>query len=248
MTNCSMPPLWEEKDAVFLVTGMTENERFVRDLAGTPAIRRYTVSEDMDNLVYYKLAYTPPYESFEGLRRLYLLLMDAAGLQAQYRGVLALDLSEWLDHPREDYLHIAFKYLHDHRRDWKLLFVAGAADTGQLQPLVQTAALYLRPQLWQLCLFRDLPVLEHYIAARLSITPEACTALAGLCSRLTPLHSCAVLEQVLQELQDLAGERVTRRILQRYLKEETSLVAILNGGPIEAAVPGSKEEESHAPI
>lgn len=244
MTNWSIPDLWAGKDAVFLITAMEENERLVRELAHAQTQRTPELFDGLTPVVYRRLPYVAPYESFNELRLLSLQIHDAAGLRAEFRGIVALDLSEWLSHESDNYLKITFKYLHDHRSIWKSLFVAGDADSGRLQFMLQTAAAYLRPRCRQLCLFHDKPLLQQYIAANLSIVPDACRMLAQLCMEIPAVQDCAVMEQIFGELGSASRGSVSCRTLQSYLQDDSGLMVLLNGGtPVSLPVPEPERKE-----
>lgn len=244
MTNWSIPDLWAGKDAVFLITAMEENERLVRELAHAQTQRTPELFDGLTPVVYRRLPYVAPYETFNELRMLALQIRDAAGLRAEFRGIVALDLSEWLGHETDNYLKVTFKYLHDHRSSWKSLFVAGDADFGRLQWMMQTAAVYLRPRWRQLCLFHDKPLLQQYIAANLSIEPEACQILARLCTEIPAAQNCSVMEQIFGELKSLSRGCVSCRTLYRYLRDDSSLLVLLNGGiPESISLPEPERKE-----
>lgn len=232
--------LWEDRDAVFLVTKTEENERLVRELAQEQLALTPGYFDGTAPLVYNRLAYVPPYETFGGLRRLAAQIRDAAGLRAEFRGIVALDLQEWLDHENELYLSVTFKYLHDHRRSWKILVTAGEIPARRMQPLLLAAAPYLRPDLRQLCLFQDRALLQSYLHAHADLEPAAAAVLAGVCMRAPALHSCAVTGQILDELRGHTRTQITTAFLRRYLQEETSLPALLGASPYRA--PGQAPE------
>ena len=114
--------LWEDADAVFLITGMEENERFAKELAQAQMKVTPERFDGVFPIVYQKMLYTAPFEKFHGLRQLASQIRDATGLRACYRGIVGLDLTDWFGHEQEEYLKITFKFLHDHRQMWKLLF------------------------------------------------------------------------------------------------------------------------------
>ena len=55
-------------------------------------------SESENPGVFYKIKYIPPYEKFNGLRELVLLMFDAKGLQYDYKGMVCIDVTEWTGH------------------------------------------------------------------------------------------------------------------------------------------------------
>ena len=221
---------WKGKDAVFLITAMKENERLTRDLARTLSHQEPALFDGLAPVVYQKLLYCAPFESFEELRRLELQLREVTGLRACYRGIVALDLSEWVGHEQEEYLHITLKYLHDHRHLWKCIFLAGNQELPQIVPLLQTAAQYLRPGVQHLCLFRDMPLLTQYIQASIDITPQACSTLAKCFQEIPGAQNCVLLEQVLGELVSKAANgKVTAQDVAAYLGDDTALLSLIYG-------------------
>lgn len=226
--------LWKNRDAVFLVTKMEENERFVRELAQEQMARTPEWFDGTAPLVYNRLPYVAPYEKFGCLRQLAAQLRDTAGLRAEFRGIVALDLREWLGHEEELYLSVTFKYLHDHRQTWKILLTAGEATARRIQPLLLAAAPYLRPDLRRLYLFRYRSLLQSYLFSRANLEPEAAALLATTCMQTPALQSCAVTGQILDELRSRTSSRVTAAVLRSYLQEETSLPALLDALPCQA--------------
>lgn len=247
MTNWSIPDLWDGKDAVFLVTEMSENERLVQDLARAQAQHNACAFDGQRPAVYHKLLYVPPYETFTGLRQLSAQILADTGLRACFRGIVALDLSEWLGHETDEYLKITFKYLHDHRNGWKLLFLAGNCPAQRLSPLVQAAAPYLRLRRRQLCLFRDVDLLGRYIAANLPADRNACRLLTEVCMRTPALHDCAALEQIFGDLAPEPGKRVTTRQLREYFQDDSSLPAMLGVQAPALTEQGETEHEQRMP-
>ena len=243
MENWLPTDLWESRDAVFLVTGMAENERFVRELAREQQTRTPGFFSGPDPLVYNRMPYVAPYEKFDCLRRLASQIRDTAGLRAEFRGIVALDLSEWKGHEAELYLKVTFKYLHDHRQPWKVLVTAGDTSARELQPLVQTAAPYLRPDLRRIYLFRYPSLLQSYLDSRLDMEPDAAALLARVCIQTPTLHSCAVTGQMLDELGARSPRRVTVEALHRYLEDETCLPALLGASSLRLDAPALEEKE-----
>lgn len=238
---------WKGKDAVFLITAMKENERLTRDLARALSHQEPALFDGLAPAVYQKLLYCAPFEPFQGLRQLELQLRNATGLRACYRGIVALDLSEWVGHEQEEYLHITLKYLHDHRHLWKCIFLAGNRDLPQITPLLQAAAQYLQPGVQRLCLFRDMPLLAQYIQASINITPKACSMLAKSLQDIPGAQNCAILEQVLGELiSKAANGKVTSQDVTAYLADDDALLSLIHGqapGRTEAGrcLPDSRE-------
>ena len=245
MANWLSENLWDGADAVLLCTGMEENERFVQDLGRAQARLTPDWFDGLVPVVYHKLLYTAPFQPFEGLRELVLKIREAAGLRACYQGIAALDLSEWLGHEQEEYLTISFKYLHDHRKDWRILFTFGAAGPDRILRMMQTAAPFLRPSIRQMELFRNEGLLESYLTAQAPVLlqPRACALLVKTLMASPALHNCALVLQILEEL-SCGHSRISCRSVQDYLTRPGSLTALLGcpardvpAGPPDPKVP-----------
>lgn len=130
----------KEKKFTFLLTGMENN-----DAAAEKYVRKN--GYDGAKVVQYKLEYAVPYAKFQGIAEFermtqYKPFCDVAKKQA----VAIIDLSEWLNHEKEDFLEIFMKYLHDY--DWSFfkyeyVFTAGKADRTQIRALYRLASEYL---------------------------------------------------------------------------------------------------------
>lgn len=187
---------------------------------------------------------TAPFERFEGLRQLVLKTRDAAGLNACYQGITALDLSEWLGHEQEEYLQISLKFLHDHRRDWRVLFTFGAAGPDRILRMMQAAAPFLRPSIRQLQLFRNEALLQSYLTAQspVLLQPRACALLSKTLMASPALHNCALVLQILEDLSS-CHSRITCRSVQDYLTSPGSLAALLGCQAQDATAVPAKEKE-----
>lgn len=244
MANWLSTNLWDGADAVFLCTGMEENERFIQDLGRAQVQITPEWFHGLVPVVYHKLLYTAPFQPFDGLRELVLKTRDAAGLNACYQGIAALDLSEWLGHEQDEYLKITFKFLHDHRKDWRILFTFGAARPDRTIRLMQAAAPFLRPSLRQLQLFRNEGLLQDYLTAQspVLLQPRACDLLSKTLMASPALHNCALVLQILEDLSS-GHSRISCRSVQDYLTRPGSLTALL-GCPAQTplTVPAKEKE------
>ena len=244
MANWLSTNLWDGADAVFLCTGMEENERFIQDLGRAQVQITPEWFHGLIPVVYHKLLYTAPFERFEGLRELVLKTREAAGLNACYQGIAALDLSEWLGHEQEEYLKISLEFLHDHRKDWRILFTFGAAGPDRILRLMQAAAPFLRPSIRQLQLFRNEGLLQDYLTAQspVLLQPRACDLLSKTLMASPALHNCALVLQILEDLSS-GHSRISCRSVQDYLTRPGSLTALL-GCPAQTplTVPAKEKE------
>lgn len=224
--------LWGNKDAIFLITAMKENERLAKELVEAQAAQMPAQFDGLRPIVYQKLLYVPPFEQFRELHRLELQIRDATGLRAYYRGVVALDLSEWFEHEHEEYLSITFKYLHDHRKYWKILFLVGKRTIQDITPMTQITIQYLRLGCQQVCLFQDITLLKSYIQYNVNITHQACNLLAEIFKETPKAQSYVLLNQILDEISSQSAEdKIDYTNLKDYCSDSYSLLSLIKGTP-----------------
>ena len=236
--------LWKDADAVFLITGMEENERFAKELARAQMEVTPEHFDGISPIVYQKMLYTAPFEKFHSLRQLASQIRDATGLRACYRGIVGLDLTDWFGHEQEEYLKITFKFLHDHRQMWKILFTAGDADISRIQRMMVAAAPYLRLNCRELYLFRDQELLGKYLAGQSGLSPSVCRILAEKLAATPAAHNCALISQILTDIAAKA-DTVNSAAVRNYIHAPDNLLSILEGGvpPVVRSRTHEKEKE-----
>ena len=101
-------------------TDLTEAESLIKILAEEEKKRTPQAFAGNEPCVYFKLPYVPPCDPFKELRRLILRIRENTGLRANFRGVVAIEVSDWIGHEREEYFTVLLKYLYDHRAFWML--------------------------------------------------------------------------------------------------------------------------------
>lgn len=123
---------------LFFLSGSRDNERLAQAYLENRYPGRDTVS--------LKLPYDPPFREFRGIR----LFQKGAAYhpfrdQPVRKKLCILDLSEWVEHPRDEYLETFFAFLHDYRGFFQFtyVFTAGEATADQIRPLRELAARYL---------------------------------------------------------------------------------------------------------
>lgn len=236
--------LWNDKDAIFLITAMPENERFAKELVEAQASQFPAQFDGISPIVYQKFLYVPPFEHFKELHRLEMQIQKATGLRAYYRGAVAIDLSEWFGHEDEEYLSITFKYLHDHRKYWKILFLVGSHTISDIIPMVQTVVQYLCLGFQQICLFQDFSLLKNYIEYSVSVTPQAAFLLAKIFQNTSKVQNYVLLNQILSEISIKAAEnKIDCNDLKSYFSDDCSLFSLINGKPFNIDINENVKEE-----
>jgi len=72
----------------------------------------------------YVMKYIPPFDKhFDLLFRLQGIAAEEARFQDEYRGYILVDVSEYLQHEKEEWFDISLKFLHDRNELWKYIFL-----------------------------------------------------------------------------------------------------------------------------
>ena len=186
-----------KKSFIFMVTGVPDSVQ---------SARAYIRSCRPDCTVFsYKLSYTPPYQSFNGIR-MYQYVTRYRPFQSEphRRCAMILDLSEWLGHENEEYLRIFFKFLHDESSFYhkEYILTAGEADERAIRSLYLLAAEYLPGgKILQDKTLRDPDALREYLEEHYPLETDAADYLARLYLR----HPVSGLDKVRMLTDDLFG-------------------------------------------
>lgn len=220
-----------------IITDLTESEALIRQMA-QDAQRAYP--EDFAGkspCVYYKMPYIPPYETFQELRRLILRVRENTGLRAHFRGVVAIEVTEWLGHEEEEYFTVLLKYLYDHRDLWQAALVLHPGTTTQTQQFIASCARYITPKLIDASLFscpdrlREVICRENGRQGRI-ITRDAAQRLAeGLGkSEFKHVQSLTFIRRTAAEVGNSShGGIITLDVVEEYLTDPHSLLAMIAG-------------------
>lgn len=106
----------------------------------------------------FRLEYCHPHESFKELQRFHEQIKCAAGFRNQYKGVIGIELDEWLGHYDEKYFKVFMEYLEENSDEWLLIFSIESDDEEERQKMYQFLAMYFRLELVEL----ELPSVEAY--------------------------------------------------------------------------------------
>lgn len=225
-----------------LWTDLTEPEALVAHLARQQQRQHPERFGGKRPYAFFRVRYAPPCERFPELRRLILCVKEVTGLRAEFRGIVAAEVSEWLNHETEEYFTVLLKYLYDHRDIWHGWLVVRDCPEGQMARFLSACAVYLTPRVLDQRLYRDPERLERLLRARFhqngrEAPPEAARLLteALLSPRLAQGRSLTVLERVAAEIAGGAGPQavIGEADVGGYLDRADSLLALLGGGPAE---------------
>ncbi len=188
--------------------------------------------------VFFKFPYIPACEQFRELRRLILEIQSHTGLRACFRGIVALEASEWIGHEQEEYFTVVLKYLYDHREHWQSVLVLQDCSQGQLRRFLGRCAAFMTPRILDECLFSNENRLEE--ALRKSFEGRGATLcreagkllvsamMSADCKRA---RSLTLIDRVAEDLLLQCGGRkeIAQRQVRKYLQNPHSILSILSG-------------------
>lgn len=90
------------------------------------------------------LNYCPPDAHFVELKRLMEEIQNAAGFRSEYRGVVYIDICEWLDHFEEKHFVSFMEYLSTYSDKWLVVLGINPAKNEKIQKLKAFVSMYLR--------------------------------------------------------------------------------------------------------
>lgn len=218
-------------------TDVVEAESLVRDLAETEAAINPGDFAGKSPCVYFKLPYIPQCEPFKELRKLILRVKESTGLRAYFKGVVAIEVTEWIGHEQEEYFTVILKYLYDHRDNWVSALVLNNPTENQLHRFTVACAKYISPRLYDACLFTDKAILVERIRKLVStldgvIDQHAAEELAAILMRENLKHcrSLSLVERVVEDAIMISEEKaITAASIAEIMGNPYSTIALLAG-------------------
>ena len=213
-----------------LQTDLAEPEQWILTRAEEAAAQMEAPFAGEKSCVFFRLPYVPPYEDFRELRRLILSVRSAAGLRDRFRGIVALDVTEWKGCYEQPYFTVTLKYLSDHPNWYACLVLRGEEP----EPLSRICARYMTPRIVTELCFGDGEQLARQMDALLELRGRKLIPTAGklLAQRLQSqglahYRSLGLLERVADELARESVITVSRRQVREYLSR--SFLNLLDG-------------------
>lgn len=222
-------------------TDLAEAESLVKGMAEEEKQRNPADFAGKQSCVYFKFPYVPPCDSFNGLRSLILRVQENTGLRANFKGIVAIEATEWLGHEKEDYFTVLLKFLYDHRDTWRAAFVLNNSTPVQIQRFLSACACYITPRLYDLKIFADpdrlCGIVQEVFAKRgTGITHEAAEMLAAAMRRpeLKDARSLTLIERTVEEVLSSAenGKEASVKTIQDYLINPYSTLTMMAGKPL----------------
>ncbi len=113
------------------------------------------------------LNYAKPENDFKELQRLIDEAQDAAGFRSQFRGIVCVDIQEWVGHYREKHFISFLELMASHCEDWLIILTVRDGPEEKLSELYAHLSMFLRVERVDLKLPENTELLE-YICRKLS--------------------------------------------------------------------------------
>lgn len=92
----------------------------------------------------FDLEYCKKDNNFREFDRFNDVLLDAAGFRSEFKGVVCVDINEWIDHLEEKYFVNFMEYLSENSDAWHIIFVVDCHNEVKLKQLEAVLTIYFR--------------------------------------------------------------------------------------------------------
>lgn len=234
-------------------TDLREAESLIRCIAEKESEAYPHSLEGQSPYVYFKMPYIQPCDNFKELRRLILWVRQKTGLRANYRGIVAIEATEWIGHEREEYFTVLLKYLYDHRDIWQAAMILKDCNPAQLQRFTEACVRYMTPKLVQIRVFENAATLFGVLqvafenrSAHISHTAVSMLAEVMVKPELKEARNLEFIERIVAEVITYRDEplQITEDHVKDYLMESCSMLAMMSGSILYEERGTSHEEES----
>ncbi len=90
------------------------------------------------------LGYTPPTAPFTELQRLMEAVKNAAGFRSEFKGIIRIDVDEWVGHYEERYFAHFMEYLAANKDTWFIVLSVSCTDKKKLHNFEAFLSMFLR--------------------------------------------------------------------------------------------------------
>ena len=234
-------------------TDLREAELLIRRIAEKERLAHPHSFDGLSPCVYFKMPYVQPCDSFHELRRLILRIHQHTGLRAHYKGLVAIEATEWIGHEREEYFTVLLKYLYDHRSQWQAAMILQDCKPAQMQKFLSACVRYVTPKLVNIKLFEDTASLPGLIRTAFQkhgtcISHTAASMLAEAMAKpeLKDVRSLEYIERTVAEVIAYSGDPTKINIahIKDYLLQSCSMLTLTVGSILHEERGINHEEES----
>ena len=219
-------------------TDLVEAESLIKSMAEKELNSDPDTFAGLVPCVYFKMPYIQPCDSFQELRRLILRIRENTGLRANYKGIVAIEATEWIGHEREEYFTVLLKFLYDHRNLWQAAMILNDCKPAQIQRFLSACVRYITPKVFDIKLFDDADVLrgviqEAFQKRNTRISHAAATMLAASMVKpaLQDARSLTFIERTVDEVLSYNDTRqqITVDRVKDYLLDDSSTLTLMAG-------------------
>lgn len=219
-------------------TDLVEAEALIKKLAAAEKRLHPEAFAGLEPCVYFKMPYIQPCDTFKELRRLILRIRENTGLRANYKGIVAIEVTDWIGHEREEYFTVLLKFLYDHHDIWQAALILNDSKPGQLQKFLSACVRYITPKLFDIKLFDHVDSLIGVIQSeftdrkiRISHAAAAMLAEAMIRPELKDARSLTFIERTVAEVISFndGRQQVSVGKIKDYLTEEWSTLSMMAG-------------------
>ena len=216
----------EKNHLTVIRTDLTEPESFMLRMAEKSREKFPHRFAGRSSCVFYRLRYVPPCENFRELKQLILRIENAKGLRASFRGIVALEASEWIGHEQEEYFSVILKYMYDHRDLFHCAMILRDCPQQRLQRFLEAVDQYITPRVIDGNVFSEPARLSGYISEIFSakgcpIRRSAAESLAEVLGHgaRSKVRSLSVIERAAEEVISLSGasKEITDQHVAQYM-------------------------------
>ncbi len=100
----------------------------------------------------FMLGYTKPDEPFTEIQRLMEAVKNAAGFRSEFKGIIRIDIDEWVEHYEERHFVAFMEYLAVHKDTWFIVLSVSCTDKKKLHNLEAFLSMFLRIERVELAL------------------------------------------------------------------------------------------------
>ena len=198
---------------------------------------------DGRDVLFCKLNYIPPCDELTLIKKIQLCSKER-NLFSMDKPVISLDISEWIGHENEEYLHIILKYLHDKSSKWDYAFTVSDYEEKEAWEIYLILRQYMIGNIYETKVFTELQAMQKYIVQEFAFKPDAAYLLAKvlLATEFKEQRGQAFLRQSVEELtQHSKSKQISLPELERILTEENTILSLIGKSKVYEIVTNERE-------
>ncbi len=126
-----------------LITNRDDKENIIKQMALARYERHPEDFEGEELYINFKLRHVSLCREFEGLKEYILRVKESTGLRCEFKGFIAIDITEWNKYETNEYFEAFLKYLCDHQDFKQYIFIIHGENIKKLQKLIYQIMEYM---------------------------------------------------------------------------------------------------------